>query len=259
MSIEDLEANLDVLELLSTALVIPQSLDEGLNQVVRMTCRLMETEQAVFLQLDEEHNCFIVRAVAGVDSPAVRLGCPLQVPERLQNILLKLQHQHAINWVDSGIDGLIFPIIAMPIHFKGKRLGHLLTGGSRDLPKTKEPARRKMLSLLAPFISLVIENAKANDLLSQRFAMYSRELLDQMQKEADDKEGRASETLMVNSVNNPLKVVRLLAESFHRQLTQAGFTPGQATVAAAHIVSCVNRQVCDCSGKDVPVGRDHKE
>lgn len=259
MSIEDLEANLDVLEVLSTALVIPQSLEEGLNQVVRMTCRLMATEQAVFLQLDEEHNCFIVRAVAGIDAPAVRLGNPLQVPERLQNILMKLQHQHAINWVDSGIEGLIFPIIAMPIHFKGKRLGHLLTGGSHDLPKTKEPARRKMLSLLSPFISLVIENAKANDLLSQRFAMYSRELMDQMQKEADVTDGRVSETLMVNSVNNPLKVVRLLAESFHRQLTQAGFTPGQITVAAAHIVSCVNKQVSDGSSKEQPVAKENKE
>ncbi len=232
-----LENNLDVLEILSEALTIPQTLDEGLNRIIGMTCRLMETEQAAFLQIDEEHQCFIIRAAVGLESETFRVGQPLQVPERLQNILWRLRNIHQINWVDSGIEDIKFPIIAMPIQFKGIRIGHLITGGAHDSSTTKDPIRRNLFALLGPFASLIIENAKATDLLSQRFALSSRELLKSAEREATN--GNATERLMVNSISNPIKVVRLLAESFHRELASAGFSSGQITIAVAHILDCV--------------------
>ncbi|NLF92382.1 MAG: hypothetical protein GX564_00725 [Oligosphaeraceae bacterium] len=237
MSRNGLENNLDVLEILSEALTIPMTLDEGLNRIIRMTCRLMETEQAAFLQIDEEHQCFIIRAAIGLDSESFCVGQPLQVPDRLQSILWRLRNIHQINWVDSGIKDIKFPIIAMPIQFKGMRIGHLITGGAHDSSTTKDPIRRNLFALLGPFASLIIENAKATDLLSQRFALNSRELLKAAEHEAAN--GNAAERLMVNSISNPIKVVRLLAESFHRELASAGFSTGHITIAAAHILDCV--------------------
>ena len=237
MSNTDLETNLDILETLSEALTVPRTLDEGLEKIVRITCRVMETEQAAFLLIDEQQQRFIIRSAAGIDSPNFQVGQPLVLPDRLLNILWRLQNLHQINWIDSGIHGLKFPIIAMPIHFRGNRIGHLVTGGSKDASKTKDPIRRNMFSLLAPFASLIIENSKAADLLSQRFALSSRELLKAAEKEAKD--GDAAGQLMVTSVRNPVKVVRLLAESFHRELSSAGFSPGQITIAAAHLLDCI--------------------
>lgn len=46
---------------------------------------------------------------------------------------------------------------------------------------------------------------------------------------------------MISSLNNPNKVVRLLAESFYKELTRAGFSPGHITTAAAHILECITR------------------
>ncbi|MBP1582554.1 MAG: hypothetical protein J6866_01230 [Victivallales bacterium] len=243
MNKNEFEANLDVLEILTEALTNPRTLADGLEQITSMTCRLMDTTQAAFLLIDEEHHQFIVQAAVGLQSPYVRNGLPLlNVPERLLNILWRLQNLHQINWVDSGIEGIIFPIIAMPIRFKGKRIGHLLTGGARDTNATKNPARRKLFSLLAPFASLVIENAKATDLLTHRLAMHSQELLADASKESADA-SKATEQLIVNSLQNPEKVVRLLAESFHRELTQAGFSPENIAVAAAKLIDCITNDL----------------
>jgi|LSQX01.1.fsa_nt_gb hypothetical protein len=231
------ENTLDILEILSEALTVPRTLDEGLDQIVQITCLLMETEQAAFLLIDEMQQRFIIRSAVGIDSPNFEVGQPLVLPERLLNILWRLQNLHQINWIDSGIDGLKFPIIAMPIRFRGNRIGHLVTGGAKDVSKTKDPVRRKMFSLLAPFASLIIENAKAADLLSQRFALSSRELLEAAERDAKD--GDAASQLMVASIKNPVKVVRLLAESFHRELASAGFNSGQITIACAHLLDCI--------------------
>jgi hypothetical protein len=237
MTSSDLETTLDILEVLAEALSIPRSLDEGLDKIVSITCRLMETEQAAFLLIDEQQQRFIIRSTCGIDSANLQVGQPLVLPERLLNILWRLQNLHQINWIESGIDELKFPIIAMPIHFRGTRIGHLLTGGSKDASKTKSPLRRNMFALLAPFVSLIIENSKAADLLAQRFALSSRELLKAAEQEAKD--GDAAGQLMVQSIRNPIKVVRLLAESFHRELATAGYSPGQITVAAAHLLDCI--------------------
>ena len=49
----DFEKNLETLTLLSEALTMQRTLEEGLDHITSMTCSLMETEQAVFLFRDE--------------------------------------------------------------------------------------------------------------------------------------------------------------------------------------------------------------
>ena len=241
MNNTDFEKVLDVLEPLNDALAVPNTLDEGLRKIVDLTCQLMDSSQAAFLLLDEEKQRFIIRAAVGLENSNFREGEALMVPDRLQNILWKLRNIHQINWIDSGIDGIVFPIIAMPIYFKGRRIGHLITGGVRDAGKAQDPLRRKVLALLAPFASLIIENAKATDLISQHFTLKSHELLEDMRKEAEEDGGQRStaDQLMVTSIRNPGKVVRLLSESFYRELTRAGFGSGQVMQAAAHLLECI--------------------
>ena len=133
----------------------------------------------------------------------------------------------------------------MPIFYRGKRIGLLLTGGSRDEAKSKDPMRRKMFNLLGPFVSLIIENAKATDLLSQHFALNSKELLDSVagtsKKVVPEENSAVAEKLMVDTISNPLKVIRLLSESFYRELSEAGFTKAQIAVAAAQLLECITR------------------
>lgn len=242
MSDNSLEHNLDFLVLLSEALTQPSTLDDGLKRIVELTCQLMDTTQAAFLMADEDKQRFIVRAPIGLESAGLKDGSLLEVPYRLQDILWRLQSLHQINWIEAGIDGIHFPIITMPIYFKGRRIGHLITGGARDASKAKDPVRRKLYSLLGPFASLIIENAKATDLLSRRFALNSKELISEMHREAaqrKDASANPASQLLVTAVRNPTKVARLLAESFYRELNQAGFNAGQITLAAARIIDCI--------------------
>ena len=241
MNSADIGKVLDVLEPLNDAIAEPNSLDEGLRKIVTLTCQLMDSTQAAFLLLDEEKQRFIIRVAVGMENSNFKEGEALMVPDRLQNILWKLRNIHQINWIESGIEGINFPIIAMPIYFKGRRIGHLITGGVRDASKAQDPLRRKVLALLAPFASLIIENAKATDLINQHFTLNSHELMEDVKKEVAEDGGQRTTTdqLMVTSIRNPGKVVRLLAESFYRELTQAGFNSGQIMSAAAHLLECI--------------------
>lgn len=237
----DSSEQMNILEFLADALSVPHSLNDGLDQIMKLTCRLMETEQAAFLQIDQEKQAFTVMASTGINTDNFKIGQVLNLPERLHNILWRQQNIHQINWIESNIENIVFPIIVMPIYFKGKRIGHLITGASRDAAKTNDPIRRKMFSLLGPFASLIIENAKATDLLSQHFAANSTELLESVGAKKKTQETAVTEKLMYDAVSNPNKVVRLLAESFYRELSAAGFNSANIAVAASQLLECIVR------------------
>ena len=162
------------------------------------------------------------------------------VPDRLKRILWKTRFTHQINWIEAGIEHIGFPILVTPISVRGTRVGLFITGKGR----TGEPydtIRQRLHALIATFASLVIENAKIYDYLRQRFAEHSHDLVLENRREAHGARDEA-EQLMVSSLTNPDKVVRLLAESFYKELSRAGFSVGNITMAAAHILECITRE-----------------
>lgn len=239
MSELDFETSLNTLSLLTDALTLPTSLDQALNQIVTLTGSLMETEQTAIMLRDEEHSELVVRTLAGIGGPALRAGYPLEVPVRLKNILWRLRSIHQISWVNSGIDQIGFPILVTPLCVKGVRIGLLATGKCRFGSAGFNPVRRRLFELVATFASLVIENAKVYDYLRQQFAQRSQELAEANRRDAAGKD--EAEQLMISSISNPNKVVRLLAESFYKELSRAGFGPGHIMTAAAHILECITR------------------
>ena len=234
MSTNDFENSLDVLKILSEALTVPRSLDDGLDQITSMTRKLMGTDQAGFLFRDEGTHNLILRSAVGIEGDKLRVGFPVDLPARLHSILWRLRSLHQINWVDSGIEGLRFPMIVMPVTVKGERIGLLVASGAKsESNKPYDPIRRRLFSLIGSFASLVIENSKVYDYLRQHFAIKSQEFL---------------KNLRVLSLNNPTKVVRLLAESFYKELVRAGFNAGHITIAAAQILDCLTRCTPPASG-----------
>ena len=247
----DFEKNLETLTLLSEALTMQRTLEEGLDHITSMTCSLMETEQAVFLFRDEERKELIVKSVVGIDSPNLKIGHRLYVPQRLHSILWLCRYIHQIGRVDAGIDGITFPIIINPITVKGSRVGLLIAGGpkDKDTDSPYDAVRRKLFNLISPFASLVIENSKVYDYLRQSVVLNSKELRQSVIADAGDKRNE-EEQLMINSLKNPIKVVNKLAETFFMQLAETGFTAGHITSAAAHILDCITKSEIDpTSGK----------
>lgn len=238
-TVKNFETSLEVLRILSAALTVPHTLGEGLQHITRMTGELMETDQTVLLMRDEERRELIVRTSAGIDGPNIRVGHPLVVPARLKSILWRVRSLHQINWIEAGIPDIGFPILVVPICVKGERIGMLITGKSHAVGRRFDIIHRKLFGLIAPFASLMIENSKVYDYLRQNFAQHSQELIEANRKEAGSRD--QAQQLMISSLNNPNKVVRLLAESFYKELTRAGFSPGHITTAAAHILECITR------------------
>ena len=239
MSTMDFETSLEVLRILSGALTVPHSLDDGLKHIARMTGELMATEQTVLLLRDEDRHELIVRTSVGINGPNIRVGHPLVVPERLKQVLWRVRSLHQINWIEAGIPDIGFPILVVPICDKGERIGLILTGKSRAGTPGFDTIHRKLFGLIAPFAALMIENGKVYDYLRQTFAQHSQELIEANRRDAGRRD--QAEQLMISSLNNPNKVVRLLAESFYKELARAGFSPGHITTAAAHILECITR------------------
>lgn len=236
----DFEASLRVLTVLSDALTVPHTLDEGLARITEMTCVLMDTQQTVLLLRDEERHELIVRNRVGIEAPGIRVGYPLVVPVRLKHILWRVRTMHHIRWVDSGIEHIGFPIIVVPLRVRGERVGVLITGKSRLGGNGFDTIQRRLFGLVANFASLVIENAKVYEYLRQQFAQRSQELAEAHRRDTPD--GDPAEELMIASLRNPHKVVRLLAESFYKELNRAGFGAGHITTATAHILDCITRE-----------------
>jgi hypothetical protein len=232
------DANLRVLTLLCDALDHPGSVSESLEQISQITCALMETRQTVILLRDEDRNDLVVHALAGLESPALRVGHPLGVPERLKSILWRLRGLRQIGSIAAGIEGIGFPILVTPLKIKGERIGLLITGQAAAGRSVFTDRRRRLFLLTASLASLLLENAKVYDYLRQQFAQRSTELLE-ANRQATHGPADETERLMVASLKNPTKVVRLLAVSFHKELVRAGFSPDHITTAAAEIIDCV--------------------
>lgn len=238
----DIESSLKALSLTTDTLTTPCTLEEALVRLVTMTTELMETRQAAVLMRDEARGEFIVRSCVGFEEEAQqRVGHPLQLPDRLKRLLWKIRSVRQIGKVETGIVGLGFPLMVIPLKTKGEIIGLLVTGkpaqpGAPLFGETK----RRLLVTIASLASLVIENAKVYDYLNQHFARQSRDLLEDNRRCAGGK--NETHQLMATSLSNPTKVVRLLASSFYKELHKTGFTPDQITTAAAEILACITRQ-----------------
>ena len=243
MKPEEIEISLDVLQRLSETLTVPHTPDESIELLTERTGRFMETAQTVLMLRDEERREFIVRNCVGIDGPSIRPGHPLIVPERLKNILWRIASLHQINWIEAGIADIGFPILVVPLRIRGVRVGLLATGKCQRGSAGFNPLRRRFFSLIASFAGLLIENAKVYDYLRQQFALRSQELMQANRAEASG--GDEAEQLMVTSLTNPNKVVRLLAESFYKELARAGFQPGHIMTAATQILECITRSAPD--------------
>lgn len=238
----DFDTSLRVLGILCDTLNTPNSLGESLERITQMTGVLMETQQTVILLRDEDRQELIVRTCTGLDSEGIRVGHPLGVDARLKRILWRMRSMRQIGSLETGIgiEGIGFPILAVPLRVKGDIIGLLITGKSHTGKVMFDETRRRLFTLIATFAALVLENAKAYDYLRQRFAQHSADLIEANRRSAVARS--EAEQLMVSSLKNPTRVARLLAVSFYKELVRAGFSPGHITTAAAEILDCIARQ-----------------
>lgn len=236
MANNDLQNSLIILKILVEALTLPRSLEEALQHITSATCKLMETNQAVFLLRDEERGELMVKSAVGMEQTSIRVGSDLVVHDRLKNILWNLKSIHRITWGKEGYDNIGFPILVSPITVKGVRVGVLATGAAQNVQAGSKPfdaVRQNLFAIIAPFAALVLENAKAYELLQQHFVLNSQEL------RQTPCERTNAEQVTVNSIGNQTKMVKILAESFCKELKRTGFQDMHVAIAASQMLDCI--------------------
>ncbi|MFO7820588.1 MAG: GAF domain-containing protein [Lentisphaeria bacterium] len=236
----DIQTSLKVLSLTTDALTTPCSLDEALNRITTMAGEIMETEQTAILLRDESRRQFIIRSCTGFPQESGRVGHPLNIPQRLLDILWRIRIIRQIGGIETGITGLTFPLLVVPLKVKGERIGLLITAKPTAGFIKFNDTKRQMFVTIASLASLAIENAKAYDYLRQHFAQNSKDLIEENRRQANG--GDETHQLMVSSLSNPTAVVKLLARSFYKELHKAGFSPDHITMATAEILSCITRE-----------------
>lgn len=241
---EEVQRMVRAMGVLADALTHPEDLPQSLARIAELSNVLLRSRQTALLLRDEERQEFIVRTCVGIESAGVRSGHPLVVPDRIRRILWRVRRLHQIGRVEAGIEGLGFPLLVVPLRIKGERVGLLVTAqpqrnGGPAVADGYDEIRRHLFALIASFASLIIENAKIYDYLRQQFAQRSIELSEAARRDAVSTD--ETQQIMISSVKNPNKVVRLLAVSFYKELARAGFGPDHVTTAAAELLDCIAR------------------
>jgi L-methionine (R)-S-oxide reductase len=133
-------------------------------------------------------------------------------------------------------DGKAGSLLCAPIRIDGKIVG--VINASRPAPETTggcafSEAELRLLEVAALFIGKSIQVQQLQRLLDSRFAQVA------LLQEARQKVGQS----MLTAYRNPEDVARILARSFFREMTKAGFQPAQIVGAATELIGQLNNHL----------------
>jgi GAF domain-containing protein len=116
-------------------------------------------------------------------------------------------------------------LICAPIRIDGKIVGVINAAGASSQPALGETALR-LLEVTALFIGKSIQVQQLQRVLDSRFAQLALE--------------REGQEQLRTAYQNPEDVARVLARSFFKELTKAGFAPAQIISATTEIIDQLN-------------------
>jgi GAF domain-containing protein len=119
-------------------------------------------------------------------------------------------------------------LVCAPIRIDGKIVGVINAAGAAGQPALGETALR-LLEVTALFIGKSIQVQQLQRLLDSRFAQLALE--------------REGQEHAHTAYQNPEDVARVLARSFFKELTRAGFAPAQVISATTEIIDQLNNQL----------------
>jgi GAF domain-containing protein len=131
-----------------------------------------------------------------------------------------------------GRDGIGGSLMCAPLRIDGKIVGVVNVAGAKDGP-TFTPGDLELLNIIALFIGKSIQVQQLQRLLDSRFAQMA--LLQEAQE-------RVGESVRL-AYRNPEDVAKILARSFFREMTKAGFEPAQIVSAASELIDQLNQRL----------------
>lgn len=123
-------------------------------------------------------------------------------------------------------------LVSAPIRIDGRIVGVINVAGAADQAPFGETELR-LLEVVALFVGKSIQVQQLQHVLDSRFVQLA------LLQEAQQKVGESVRT----AYRNPEDVARILARSFFREMTKAGFEPGQIVSAASELIGQLNQRL----------------
>lgn len=235
----DINTSLSKLYDLSFFLQTQGSLEESLKQMAGMAAKLLNSANCSIMLLDERDEqevrlrvfaahgelpaeAFkeITRKGEGISGHVLATGKPLLVQDIAQSEFIK-----AARRLTDGARSLI----SAPILIDGRIIGVI----NATNPKTRAAFNMDDLNLLevaALFIGKSVQVLQLQGVLNSRFAQMA------LAQEAQSMVGGA----MAAMSQNPNQLAKILAKSFFKEMTRAGFSATQIIHAASEIITQLN-------------------
>lgn len=128
-----------------------------------------------------------------------------------------------------GRDGIGGSLMSAPLRVDGKIVGVMNVAGAKERPPFTQ-ADLQLLNIIALFIGKSIQVQQLQRLLDSRFSQLA--LLQEARDQVQDKVRLA--------YRNPEDAAKILARSFFKEMTKAGFESGQIVSAATELIEQLN-------------------
>ena len=128
-----------------------------------------------------------------------------------------------------GRDGVGGSLMSAPLRVDGKIVGVINVAGARESPAFTQ-GDLQLLNIIALFIGKSIQVQQLQRLLDSRFSQLA--LLQEARDQVQDKVRLA--------YRNPEDAAKILARSFFKEMTKAGFESGQIVSAATELIEQLN-------------------
>ena len=215
-------------------------LDSMLNQLAQLSAHILSAEDCyIALCSGDENRETYLGACAGAGkngAKATQEAFPKTksiadyVAENGQALLI--QDITDSPFADMAAPGLDNSVVSAPILSQGKTIGTITVSNP-----THKPAFTSEDLHLLDFIGLM--TGKSIQLVQLRNILKSRFALMALTKESEKTIGDA----LIDTVQNPDQMAKILAKSFYREMTKAGFSSGQIINAASEIISELSKNL----------------
>jgi GAF domain-containing protein len=126
-------------------------------------------------------------------------------------------------------------LMCAPVRIDGKIIGVINAAGAAGQPAFSDTGLR-LLEVAALFIGKSIQVQQLQRLLDSRFAQMA------LLQEAQEAKERVGESVRL-AYRNPGDVAKILARSFFREMTKAGFESAQIVSAASELIDQLNHRL----------------
>lgn len=221
---------------LSTFLESEGTLDENLYKLATMAAKILNAENcSIMLLNDDEFDELRLRVCANFgDLPASAYQSPVKLGEGIsghvvatgKSLLIEDIAQSDFAKVARQLHDQRRSMISSPILINGKIIGVVNVNGSKH-QRQFNLNDLNLLDIVALFIGRSIQVIQLQSILNSRFAQIT------LAAGADKTFGNA----LFAAAQNPDQMAKIVAKSFYREMTKAGFGSGQIINAATEIIS----------------------